>query len=290
MKREKLTYIIHGLIILADFLLIFIFSILSIDFTEEKVSNPIFWINIIITQTSVMVAYFSMIKIGKIQENKSNDIVSIVDKTNEQFRIIDKTFLTNDLYETLNVENLKYRCEAYIEKINKKLYRQKNELKRKKLIENKIKCIEWLNYYEAINIGKSTDKPTNDFDITAIKVKSQQIDFHSFVAESEYYQNKKIGAIEERKVVSKDALTKIMISLIITLCFSAIRPDIAKSGWIIIYELVWRIFVITLNVYNGFSEGRKIISVYKKQAFLERQKILNIFLNKMFILGKIKDE
>lgn len=36
MKKEKLTYLIHGLIIFADFLIIFIFSILTINFTEEK--------------------------------------------------------------------------------------------------------------------------------------------------------------------------------------------------------------------------------------------------------------
>lgn len=290
MKIEKLTYIIHGLIVLADFLIIFIFSILTINFTEEKISNPTFWINIIITQTTVMVAYFSMIKIGKIQENKNNDVITLVNEVNEQFRTIDKTFLTNDLNETLNIENLKYRCEAYVEKINKRLYKEKDVIKREKLTENKIKCIEWLNFYEAENIGKKIEQPNNDFDITSIKIKTQQIDLHSFVAETEYYYGKKIGAIEERKVISKDALIKIIVSLILTLCLSAIRPDIVRSGWIVIYELVWRIFVVTLNVYNGFLEGKKIISVHKKQAFLEKQKILNIFFNKMFVLGKIKSE
>lgn len=290
MKREKLTYIIHGLIVLADFLIIFIFSILTISFTGEKISNPTFWINILITQTSVMVAYFSMIKIGKIQESKNNDIIEIVKNTNDQFRLIDKLFLTNDLNETLNIENLIYRCNAYIEKTNKKLYKEKNKNKRQSLTEKKIKCIEWLNYYESINVGKNIEKPINDFDIMTMKIKSQQIDFHSFVAESEYYQNKKIGAIEERKVISKDAFAKILLSLVLTLCLSAIQPDITRSGWIIIYELIWRIFVVILNIYNGFSEGRKIINVHKKQAFLEKQKILNIFFNKMFVLGKIKNE
>lgn len=290
MNKEKLTYAITGLIILADFLIIFIFSILTLDFTGEKISNPIFWINIGITQTTVMIAYFSMIKIGKAHESKSDDIVNIVNETNEQFRVIDKTFLTNDLSETLLIENLKYKCEAYIEKINKKLYKQKNLDKRKQLLEEKAKCIEWLNYYESINNGKTIEMPNNNFDVSTIKIKAQQIDIRAFTAESEYYSNKSIGAIEERKIISKDALVKIMISLTITLCLSAIRPDIIRSGWVVIYELIWRIFVVSFNIYNGYAEGRKIIAIHKKQAFTEKQRILNIFFNKMFILGKIKSE
>jgi uncharacterized membrane protein len=47
-----------------------------------------------------------------------------------------------------------------------------------------------------------------------------------------------------------------------------------------LYDVVWRTFLICFNAYVGFSEGVKLIKVYKYTAFREKKEILNNFFNK----------
>lgn len=289
MKKERTQFIISGVLILADFLVIMLMSILSIDFTWNKLKEPLFWIVIVINQFAVLIAYFSTINLGKNHASKEVEVVNLVDNVNNQFKNIDITYLSNDFSEFINIENLKSLCWSYVEIINKKLRKKLDDDTRKQLIEEKNNCLDWYNYYADLNSAKEHAKPDNNFDILTKKIRKRKIIQEKFfVCEKENFESRNVGAIEETKTITNDSIKKIATSLIMAILFQSINPEMINSGRNAIYQLVWRCFLIAFNVYCGFQEGKKIILVNKVYAFTEKQKILNRFFNKMFLLGKIK--
>lgn len=291
MKNEKTQFIISSVMIIADFLMIMLMSILSIDFTWDKLKNPLFWISIIINQFATILAYFSTINLGKNHASKEIKVVELVDNVNHQFKNIDITYLSNDFSEFIKIENLKSLCWSYVENLNKKLRKKIDEEERKKLIKEKGECLEWYNYYYHLNLANDSSKPTNEFDILTKKVKGYNIIKEKyFVCEEKSIESRNVGSVEETKTITNDSIKKIGVSVIMAVLFQSIDPGVINSGWNAIYQLIWRCFLIAFNVYCGFQEGKKIILVNKVFAFTEKQKLLNQFFNKMFLLGKIKTQ
>lgn len=289
-KREKALYLVSGLLILFDFVVVLLLSILSVGFKTDEIKNPIFWVGVAINQFAVLVAYFGTIGLGKNEESKCDDVIGLIDDVNSKLKDIDITYLSTDLSEYIKIENCKMRCWEYSQILNKQLQNGKlTNDERTKIIEEKNLVLQWHNYYNDLNSKQEAIKPEIDFDINAKKVKNAvMIVENSFVSESDYEENKQIGSIQETKVIAKDAVFKISVSVVMTVLFSTLRPDTFKSGYQAVYEVMWRLFLIAFNVWSGFQEGKKIIRIHKVNAFKEKQKILTMFFNKMFIIGKIQ--
>lgn len=289
MKKERTQFIISAAMIIADFLMIMLMSILSLDFSWDKLKEPLLWFMIVINQFAVLIAYFATINLGENHASKEVEVVELVDNVNNQFKNIDITYLSSDFSEFIRIENLKSLCWSYLEIINKKLRKKIADGTREELIKEKDKCLDLYNYYADLNSAKECSKPDNDFDILTKKIRKRKIIHEKFfVCEKESFDTRNVGSIDKTKTITNDSVKKICTSLIITIVFQSINPEMINSGWNAIYQLVWRCFLIAFNVYCGFQEGKKIILVNKVFAFNERQKILNQFFNKMFLLGKIK--
>lgn len=290
MKNEKTQILITSVMIGADFLMILLMSILSLDFSWDRLKDPLFWISVMVNQFATILAYFSTINLGMNYASKEVKAVELFNDVNKKFKDIDTAYLSADFSNFIHIENLKLLCWAFIEKINKKLQKKISDNEREKSIKEKKDCLEWYNYYCALNIAIEEKKPENDFDIFSKEIKNcRLIEERYFVCEEEESTNNAYS-IEKTKTITNDSIKKIGLSIIVAILFQSINPGIINSGWNAVYQLVWRMFLIAFNVYCGFEEGKKIISVNKVNAFKERQKILNQFFNKMFILGKIKSE
>ncbi|MCM1259613.1 MAG: hypothetical protein NC182_01555 [Prevotella sp.] len=291
-KNDKTLYFIIGLVILAVLFVNILLSLITLDFSFDTLKNPSFWSNIATTQVLTLTPYFAFIAVGRNATSKLDEVIALEDDVKTDFRTVDNTFLTNDLYDMIKIENLIYRCDAYIEKLNIQISKAKEENKRNELIKEKDKCIEWLKYYKYLNIPEKNnvvEMPNNDFDITTKNVKCLKIDERSFSIGQKTFTDE-IGSFEPNKVIARDSTSKIAFSVLFSCLFASIGLGVLKGGWQGVYDTVWRTLLIAVNCYTGYNEGEKIIMRYKVGAFKEKKNILNKFFNKMFILGKIKSE
>lgn len=291
-KSDKTLYLIIGLVILAVLFANILLSLITLNFSLETLKEPSFWLNIATTQILILLPYFAFISVGRNITEKSDDVITLENDVKNDFKTVDLTFLTSDLYEMIDIENLIYKCDAFVDKINAKISKIKDEHKRNNLILEKDKCIEWLQYYQSLNTPNRTvvlQKPNNDFDIGTKKVKCLKIDKRSFSIGQKTF-TKEIGSFEPEKIIVRDSSSKVAFSIMFSCLFASIGLGVMKGGWQGVYDAVWRTLLITLNCYTGYNEGEKIILNYKVGAFKEKKSILNKFFNKMLILGKIKNE
>ncbi|AXF52122.1 MAG: hypothetical protein [Podoviridae sp. ctcf755] len=291
-KRETTLYLIIALVILSVLFANILLSLITLDFSFETLKNPSFWINIATTQVIVLIPYFAFIAVGRKRAEEADEVITLQNDVTNDFKIIDNTFLTNDLYETIQLENKIYRCDAYINQINIKISKTKDEINRNILIGEKDKCIQWVKYYKFLNTPNKNnviEMPNNDFDITTKRVNCLKIDERSFSIGQKTFTDE-IGSFEPEKVIARDSTSKIAFSVLFSCLFASIGLGVLKGGWQGVYEAVWRTLLIAVNCYTGYNEGQKIIFKYKVGAYKEKKNILNIFFNKMFILEKIKSE
>lgn len=289
MIKSKYPYLITALALLADLFVVALLSLIQLKFDFEEIKKPIFWINIGLTQLLIMTAYYALTYLGKNNAEKLEDVVELEKLVNKNFEQIDNNFLAKDLEEFIEIENLRFKHEAYINFINQKISKTKEVKDRNKLIEEKNKCIEWKIYYDKLNYPEGDNiKPDNDFDVTLKKVKSQHINYRQFVSGFSIKTTAEIASYNASKVLFKDSANKIVLSIFSTCLFSSVVLGSLKSGWQGVYDVMWRTFLIALNSLLGYFEGHKLITVYKKDALMSKKKIQADFFNKMFTLGKIK--
>ena len=289
MIKSKYPYLITALALLADLFVVALLSLIQLKFDFAEIKKPIFWINIGLTQLLIMTAYYALTYLGKNNAEKLEDVVELEKLVNKNFEQIDNNFLAKDLEEFIEIENLRFKHEAYINFINNKISQTKDPKERTKLIEEKNKCIEWKIYYDHLNYPDGENKkPDNDFDVTLKKVKSQYINYRQFVSGFSIKTTAEIASYNASKVLFKDSANKIVLSIFSTCLFSSVVLGSLKSGWQGVYDVMWRTFLIALNSLLGYFEGHKLITVYKKDALMSKKKIQADFFNKMFTLGKIK--
>lgn len=292
LTKDRILYLTIALVMLADLGANLLLSILNPDFKWETLLTASFWLSVGITQFLTLTAYFTFIALGDNRACKGDDIVALTQEVKTKFREVDNLYLAPDLDKYIRIENLKYRCDAYVEKLNKKLSRvnKSNSELRKQLITEKNECIEWRNYYNDVNLGVAAIKPDNDFDVEIESCKPNWINARTFKSVSKEIMSREIGSYKPGEVIAKDSKTKIALSIFGTCLFAVIGMGSLKGGWQGVYDACWRTLMISLNAYLGYQEGKKVVEIYKVSAFDEKKSILNDFYNKMFKLGKIKTQ
>lgn len=291
-KSDRTLYIIVGLTLLMSLVANVLISLIDMKFTWDTILSATFWINIGITQILTLIPYFACINIGKRQSEKTDEIIAITNEVEQDFKTIDETFLSNDLEEMLEVQNLIYRCEGRINYLNKLMQSRKTtEEKRKRLVAEKELCIKYKNYYKSLNTSATPlEQPTENYDVNEAHTTCYYIDSKHFRTTVKHKHSQEIAVYRESEVISEDSTQKIMISLIISCVFAVVGGGLITGGLKGLYDVVWRMFLIGFNAFTGYTEGVKLITVYKYSAFKEKKEILNNFFNKMFILGKIKSK
>ena len=289
-KSDRTLYIIVGLTLLMSLAANVLISLIDMKFTWDTIISATFWINIGITQILTLIPYFACINIGKRQSEKTDEIIVITNEVEQDFKTIDETFLSNDLEEMLEIQNLIYRCEGRINYLNKLMQSKKvTEQKRKQLVAEKDICIKYKNYYKSLNTSATPlEKPTENYDVNEAFTHCYYIDSKHFRTTVKHKHSQEIAVYCESEVISEDSTQKIMISLIISCVFAVVGGGLITGGLKGLYDVVWRMFLIGFNAFTGYNEGVKLITVYKYSAYKEKKEILNNFFNKMFILGKIK--
>ena len=289
-KSDRTLFIIVGLTLILTLFANVLISLIDMKFTWQTLISATFWINIGITQILTLIPYFACINIGKNQAEKADDIIAITKEVDNEFKVVDETFLSNDLEEMLEIQNLIYRCEGRINHLNKLMQSRKvTEEKRKKLVAEKDICIKYKNYYKSLNTSATPlEQPTENYDVNEKFTNCYYIDAKHFRNTVKHKHSQEIAVYRESEVIADDSTQKIMISLIISCVFAVVGGGLIEGGLKGLYDVVWRTFLIGFNAYTGYNEGVKLIKVYKYSAFKDKKEILNNFFNKMFLLGKIK--
>ena len=289
-KADRTLYFIIILNLAICIIANLLISILEMSFTWDTLISATFWINVAITQVLTLTPYFTCIALGKNEAEKCDEIIGIQKDVNKDFENIDELFLSVDLDEFINIQNLEYRCIGRIRDLNYLIGKCKDfDNKRKKLVEEKEKCVHWKTYYHKLNTVKDEiDKPNNNYDITEVDVKCDHINARTFKTNSKRHYSYEIGAFKEEEVIARDSIKKITLSLIMTCMFAVAGEGMLTGGLQGVYNVVWRTFLIILNSFMGYREGVKLIKVYKFESFKEKKEVLNNFFNKMFLKGKIR--
>lgn len=289
-KSDRTLYIIVGLTLILTLFANVLISIIDMSLTWHTLLSATFWINIGITQILTLIPYFACINIGKNQSEKADEVIAITKEVETDFRTIDETFLSNDLEEMLEIQNLIYRCEGRVEHINKLMQSKKlTDEKRKKLVAEKEICIKYKNYYKSLNTSATPlEKPDENYDVNEAYTKCLYINKRYFRSTTKHRNSREVAVYCENEIIAEDSTQKIMVSLVISCVFAVVGGGLITGGIKGLYDVVWRTFLICFNAYVGFTEGVKLIKVFKYTAFREKKEILNNFFNKMFILGKIK--
>lgn len=291
-KSDKTLYVVVALTLLLTLFANVLISIIDMTFTWSTLLSATFWINIGVTQILTLIPYFACITIGKNQAEKTDDIIAITKEVENDFKTIDETFLSNDLEETIEIQNLIYRCEGRINDLNKLM--QKNKLtleKRKEYIQEKEVCIQYKNYYKSLNTSETPlEKPLVEYDINERSTKCLFINPRHFRSIVKHHKSREVAIYRESEIIAEDSTQKIMLSLIISCVFAIIGGGLITGGLLGLYNVVWRTFLIGFNSFVGYNEGDKLIKIYKYGAFKEKKEILNNFFNKMFLLGKIQSK
>ena len=288
-KQDRTLYFIIFLNLAICIIANLLISILEMSFTWETLKSATFWINVLITQVLTLTPYFTCIALGKNEADKCDEIIAIQKDVKTDFDTIDELFLSNDLDEFIQMQNLEYRCKGRVRDLNIKIGECKNfDTNRLKLVSEKDLCIQWKNYYHKLNTtNEQVVEPTEPYDVTEKNVKCEHINARTFKTSSKRHYSYEIGSFKEDEVVARDSVKKITLSLIMTCLFAVAGEGLYTGGLQGLYNVVWRTFLIIFNAYLGYREGVKLIKVYKFETFKEKKEVLNNFFNKMFIVGKI---
>lgn len=288
-KADKTLYFIIILNLTICIIANLLISILEMSFSWDTLKSATFWINVAITQVLTLTPYFTCIALGKNEAEKGDEIVAIIKDVKKDFDNIDELFLSTELDEYIQVQNLEYRCVGRIRDLNVKIGKCKEfNNYRNDLVLEKDKCIKWKNYYHKVNTQKEDVKePTEAYDVTEVKVSCDHINARTFKTTSKHHYSNEIGSFKEDEVIARDSIKKITLSLIITCMFAVAGEGIYTGGIQGVYNVVWRTFLIIFNAFMGYREGVKLIKVYKFESFKEKKEVLNNFFNKMFLKGKI---
>ena len=288
-KSDKTLYVIVGLTLTLTLFANILISLIDMTFTWQTLASATFWVNIALTQILTLIPYFACITIGKNQSEKADDVIALVKDVENDFKKIDETFLSNDLEDTIEIQNLVYRCDGRITDLNKLMQKSKcTPEQRKQYVKEKDICIKWKNYYKSLNtLAEPLPKPTEDYDINEIKVNCLYINARHFRTIIKHHKSREVAVYNENEIVAEDSTQKVLISLIISCVFAVVGEGLITGGLHGLYNVVWRTFLIGFNAFMGFNEGVKLIKVFKYSAFKEKKEILNNFFNKMFILGKL---
>ena len=291
-KNDVTLYVVVGITLVLTLFANVLISLIDMTFTWSTLLSATFWINIGVTQILTLIPYFACITIGKNQAEQNPDIIAIIKEVEIDFKTIDETFLSNDLEECIEIQNLIFRCDGRITDINHELQKSKLTVEqRKEYIQEKNICIQYKNYYKSMNNSATPlEKPSVEYDINEKNTKCMFINPRHFRSIVKHHKSREVALYRESEIIAEDSTQKIMLSLIISCVFAIIGGGLITGGLLGLYNVVWRTFLIGFNSLVGYNEGCKLIKIYKYGAFKEKKDILNNFFNKMFLLGKIQSK
>lgn len=286
-NRNVFHIVISVLVILADLFLVFLLSIISLDFDFSKVTTVDFWVKYCITTFVTIIPFFVLYNYIKNTSMKSDDVRTAKEKMQNNKDIITENFLDKEFDEWIIKTNNIEKCREYIVFLDKNINKNKNNKEELQLEKNKtLACLnllrEQVDKYAKLSDEKREEylELTNDFNINAVEF-DKYTQISRSVVSLNFRQNHKhkIGEIDDKKQFLIDVVVKLTISTIITLLFYMVGFKETLSGMQVVYDIVWRIAMALINGYMGYLEGIEIQIKNKVEVYNEVIDVQTNFIN-----------